>query len=166
MHAAALKLAPRMLARATELQTAHPTVVYLSGRRDLRAQAHAMACNVVTHRDFIARTYVHAAVLQTLVDTHPDARSVEELETLFYDTMTLLPSVDLARISAHLTGLAVDLLPMEDGDGQMTPTGQAVYTWIHDCPDTKTFLVREAGLVRWHWELTPDITTTVTRSSV
>lgn len=157
-----LKLAPRMLARATELQTAYPTVVYLSGRRDLQSQAHAMACNVVTNRQFIQSTYLHAAVLQTIVDVHPEAKTVPQLEQLFVDAMQALPTVDLMKISSHLTGYAVDLLPMEDSDGNMTPIGQAVYQWIHDCLDTQTFLVREAGLVRWHWQVKPDILQVVT----
>lgn len=161
MNLASLKLAPRMLARATELQMAFPTVVYLSGRRILQSQAHTMACNVVTNRQFIQSTYLHAAVLQTIVDVHPEAKTVEQLEALFVEAMQALPTVDLMQMSSHLTGYAVDLLPMEDEAGDMTPTGQQVSQWIHNCPDTQTFLVREAGLVRWHWQTTPAVTTEV-----
>lgn len=148
-----LHLAPTMHDCAAALQAAHPTVTYLSGRRDLEAQAHAMACNVVTDRQFIYRTYKHAAVLQSAVDLHPEAKTVAQLTDVLHDALLALNSVELAQVSDHLTGDAVDLLPMEDADGHLTPEGQAVVGWIHSCASTTWFTTREAGLVRWHWSV-------------
>ena len=149
----ALQLSPTMANRAGQLLYAYPSVVYLSGRRDVAAQAHAMACEVVTDRAWIGKTYIHAALLQTAVDVHPECQTVEQLTNLLRDTMVGMSSLELASVSDHLAGNAVDLVPMEDASGQMTPTGHLVYTWIHDCPDTKTFLMREGEKVIWHWSV-------------
>lgn len=148
-----LHLSPLMAQRAAELQAAFPSVVYLSGRRDLDQQAHAMACQVVSSRNWIAKTYLHAALLQTAVDFHPECVTVDALTTLLRDTMRGLSQHELAHISDHLAGNAVDLMPMEDATGQFTPTGQEIYTWIYDCPDTKVFLTREGGKTIWHWAI-------------
>jgi len=146
-----LQLSPTMALRAGQLLVAYPSVVYLSGRRDVAAQAHAMACQVVTDRHWIGKTYLHAALLQTAVDYHPECRTVEQITALLRETMVGMSSLELASVSDHLAGNAVDLVPLEDASGQFTTTGQAVYQWIHDCPDTKTFLMREGGKVIWHW---------------
>lgn len=146
-----LHLAPTMAQRAAELQNLFPSVVFLSGRRDLESQAHAMSCQVVTDRRWIRKTYLHAAALQSAVDAHPSAKTVEALQEVLYQTLLAMDSPTLSHVSDHLQGDAVDLVPMEDAQGLFTPTGQAVYIWIHDCPDTKTFLTREGGKVIWHW---------------
>jgi hypothetical protein len=153
----ALQLSPTMLRCATDLLEAFPTVVYLSGRRDLDAQAHAMACQVVTDRRWIGKTYLHAALLQTAVDFHPECVTVEQIQELLRQTMRGMSDDELAHVSDHLAGNAVDIMPMEDADGQFTPTGHAVYTWIHNCLDTKTFLMREGGKVIWHWATRPPV---------
>jgi len=155
MNIAAMGLTPRMAARATELQTAFPTVVYTSGRRTLQAQAHAMAVNTTMNRNFIRQTYVHAALLQTTIDAHPEAVEVSQIENLLVADMNALAPADLNRISRHLTGDAVDLLPMEDDTGTPTDVGAQVIAWIKACPDTDIMLLREAGLVKWHWQITP-----------
>jgi hypothetical protein len=149
-----LNLSTVMAQRATELLAAFPSVEYLSGRRDLQGQAHAMACQVVTNRRWISQTYLHAATLQSAVDSHPDCSTVPALESLLYNTLLDMSEDEQNQVSDHLTGHAVDLVPMEDGEGHLTPTGEGVYTWIHDCPDTKKFLLREGGKVIWHWAIT------------
>ena len=156
MTFAQLHLAPTMARCARALQIAHPTVRFLSGRRDLEDQAHAMAVRVTRDRRWIGRTYLHAAALQTLIDQHPDATTVEAITTLLYHALLAMPSGDLAQVSDHLSGDAVDLLPMEDLTGTLTPEGAAVVTWIHACPDTKGFLTREGGQVGWHWATHPN----------
>jgi len=138
---------------ARNLFAAFPQVQFTSGRRDLLEQATAMAPDVVANRQFIRHTYVHGAALQAAVDAHPEAVTTDDIECLLYDTLCAMSSDEVALISDHLSGNAVDLLPMEDTSGVMTPTGQQVYAWIHDCPDTKAFLTREGGLVRWHWSI-------------
>jgi len=116
-----------------------------------------MAVNTVMNRNFIRLTYLHAAELQTLVDTHPEATDVLSLQTLLANAMSQLSTDDLNRISRHLTGDAVDLLPMEDANSQPTDVGNQVIAWIQACPDTDKLLLREAGLVKWHWQLTPTV---------
>ena len=161
MNLQAMQLHPVMHRYATELQTLHPSVVYTSGRRDLQQQAHAMACNVVSNRQWISRTYRHAAALQTAVDYHPDSVTVPQIELLLVRTMQQMDPEELAKVSDHLAGLAVDLAPMEDGAGQLTPEGQAVYGWIFRCADTKWVTTREGGLTRWHWSVKLPIATEV-----
>jgi len=156
-----MQLHPVMHRYATELQTLHPSVVYTSGRRDLQQQAHAMACNVVSNRQWISRTYRQAAALQTAVDYHPGSVTVPQLELLLLNTMQRMGPEELARVSDHLSGLAVDLAAMEDYTGQLTPEGQAVHGWIFACPDTKWFTTREGGLTRWHWSVKLPIATEI-----
>ncbi len=146
-----LRLSPVMDQRARELLDLFPSVQYLSGRREVPAQAHAMACQVVTNRNWIAETYLHAAVLQGVIEAHPECQTVEQIETLIAQTLFTMTPDERGHVSDHFDGNAVDLVPMEDATGQFTPTGQAVYTWIHDCPDTKKFLMREGGKTIWHW---------------
>lgn len=151
MRIDALNLAPGMRQAAIELQIAHPSVEYISGRRDLAKQAHAMACNVVTNRHFIARTYKHAAALQTALDVAgPNCKTVGQIEAVLFKTLQAMPEEELAKISDHFTANAVDLQPMEEG-GVLTEEGQAVEAWIRAYPGTKWFTMREAGQVRWHW---------------
>lgn len=145
-------LAPVMQRRARELQAVEPTVVYLSGRRDLKAQAHAMACNVVSDRHWIRKTYKRAATLQTAVDQHPEATTVAALEAVLYATLTALSPADVDAVSDHLRGNAVDLAPMEAA-GLLTDDGMRVVRWIRACPDTKWFTQREGGKIRWHWSV-------------
>lgn len=153
----ALHLSLTMARCAQALLDVYPSVVYLSGRRDLDAQAHAMACQVATDRRWIGKTYLHAALLQTAVEFHPECTTVEQIQELLRQTMRGMSDEELAHVSDHLAGNAVDLLPMEDGDGQFTPVGQQVYTWIHNCPETKSFLTREGGKTIWHWSCRPTV---------
>lgn len=143
-------LAPVMARRAQELLAAEPSVVYVSGRRNIQAQAHAMACNVVTNRHWIAQTYKHAAALQTALDQHPEATTVAQIEALLARTMASLNPDELDAISDHFRGNAVDLEPMEV-HAVLTEAGSRVAKWIRECPDTKWFTMRESGEVRWHW---------------
>lgn len=144
------QLAPLMQRCALELLAIEPSVVYISGRRDLKGQAHAMAVNVVTNRIWIAQTYTHAAALQTAVDLHPQATTVAELERLLLQTLATLNPYELDAVSDHFRGNAVDLHAMEEGD-VLTECGKRVADWIRQCPDTKWFTMREGGKVRWHW---------------
>lgn len=145
-----LNLAPLMKQRASELQTAHPSVQFLSGRRDIQSQAHAMATQVVDDRDWIVHTYKHATLLQTAVDFYEGPWTIDGLSEKLAQTMYGMSADELSRISDHLQGNAVDLVPMEEG-GVMTGEGSQVTAFILNCPDTKQFLMREGGKVIWHW---------------
>jgi hypothetical protein len=151
----AMHLAAPMADAARALHAACPSVIYLSGRRDLAAQAHAMACQVVTDRRWIAKTYLHAALLQTAVEYHPECVTVAQLQQLLSQTLQGMSDQERAGVSDHLSGQAVDLLPMEDAAGYPTALGQYVIDWIQACPETKTFLMREGGKVVWHWAIKP-----------
>jgi hypothetical protein len=149
------ELTPVMRAHATALKAIFPSVIYLSGRRDIDEQAFAMAKNVVVNRRFILRTYRQGHLLQMAVDQHPEATTVHELTTVLADALRAMPEEDLAKISDHFTGNAVDLFPLEARNeaGQYYPTaiGRAVIDWIRAQPETKVFMTRESGLLRWHW---------------
>lgn len=146
-----LNLSPLMEQRAKELQAAYPIVQYISGRRSLESQAHAMAINYLQDpRSYLSRNYVHAAELQSALDTQSHGNSVAAIAQIILTAMETNPALVQ---SPHLHGDAVDLIPLEYLDGDLTPTGQEVMGWIRDCPDTVDFRTREGKLVRWHWSV-------------
>ncbi len=151
-------LSPVMQERAKELKELFPAVVYTSGSRDRVKQAKAMAANVVTDRRWIRKVYVQAARLQTMVDLHPEAVTVDDLQDLLLDELDSMSDEELAKLSDHFTGNAVDVKPMEVRVGKVsmpTEAGLKVIDWIENCPDTKWFTTREGGMVRWHWATKP-----------
>lgn len=146
-----MRLHPVMEQACRQFEWAFPHVQWLSGRRDRQGQARAMAGHVLRDRQWIAKTYLQAAHLQTAVDFHPEAQTLEQLSTLLYDTMLGMSAEELAKVSTHFIGMAVDMAPMIFGDGDPTPTGQAALQWMHDYPYTKRVLTREGGRIVWHW---------------
>lgn len=153
-------LHPTMRAACEALLAAYPMVQFTSGRRCLTAQAHAMACNCVTDRQWIAKTYTHAAALQTALDLHPEATTVQAIEDVLLKALLAMPDAERQKVSDHFGGLAVDLEPMEYLDqnaDEWLPTqeGHAVEAWIRSYPKTKWFTRREAQLRRWHWAVHP-----------
>lgn len=146
-----MQLHPIMEQACRQFEWAFQNVQWLSGRRDRTSQAAAMAPHIVRDRRWIAKTYLHAAHLQTAVDFHPEAQTVEQVSNLLFETMLGMTDAELDKVSDHLSGMAVDLVPMIFGDGDPTPTGQAALKWLHDYPYTKKVLTREGGRIVWHW---------------
>lgn len=153
---AQMKLAPAARQAAERLQAACPWVVFTSGRRDLDEQAHAMAVNTVQRRAWIGDTYLHAADLQTWVDTHPEAQTVDQIHEGLYTLLLGMPDTDVSRISRHLTGDAFDVLPLVDQYGMATAYGAKLLEAIHDLEAEKV-LLKEGGLVRWHVQFKPSV---------
>lgn len=146
-----LHLHPVMEQACRQFEIAFPHVQWLSGKRDRESQARAMAPHVVKDRQWIVKTYLQAAHLQTAVDFRPDAQTAEQVSTVLFETMLGMSDEELAKVSDHMIGLAVDLVPMVFGDGDPTPTGQEALKWMHDYPYTKKVLTREGGRIVWHW---------------
>ena len=147
----AMHLHPVMEQACRQFEWAFPHVQWLSGRRDRQGQADAMARHVARDRKWISKTYLHAATLQTVVDCHPEAVSPQAIGALLFDAMLAMSDAEVAQVSDHVGGLAVDLVPMIFGDGDPTPSGQAALKWMHDYPYTKRVLTREGGRIVWHW---------------
>src|SRR5574337_560239 len=143
---AEMNLSPVMKSRAEELVSMFPNVKFTSGRRTLHEQAHAMAVNYIQDKQFLTRTYIHAAELMQAVEQCDTPNSVDGITEALYQTLEENP--DLVK-GPHLSGDAVDIAPMEIG-GLPTPTGMCVIEWIKKCPDTTDFRTREGNLSRWH----------------
>lgn len=147
-----LNLDPIMKRRAEELLARCPWVVYTSGRRDLQAQARAMAQNhVADPQAYLTKTYRNGKVfLAAIVELAPvDQRSVEKVATAIRSVFEEQPD---ALVWKHRDGTCVDIQPLEDAFGDPTVKGQEVIRFIQNCPDTVRFIMREGGLRRWHWE--------------
>lgn len=147
-----LDLDPIMRSRAGELLARCPWVVYTSGRRDLDAQARAMAQNhVADPQAYLMKTYRNGKLfLASIVEMVPvDQRSVAKVAEAIKAVFIEQPE---ALKWKHRDGTCVDILPLEDAFGEPTKQGSEVMRFIQNCPDTVVFLRREGGLRRWHWE--------------
>ncbi len=147
-----LDLDPIMKSRAEELRAKCPWVIYTSGRRNLEQQARAMAQNhIADPQTYLVKTYTQGKVfLASIVDMAPvDQRSIEKVTNAIATVLKEQPNLLHWR---HQDGTCVDIQPVEDAFGEPTEKGQEVIRFIRNCPDTVTFLTREGGLRRWHWE--------------
>lgn len=158
-----LDLDPIMRSRAEELRARCPWVIYTSGRRDLDAQARAMAQNhVADPQTYLTKTYRNGKIfLAAIVELAPvDQRSVPKVAAAIRSVFEEQPE---ALRWKHQDGTCVDIQPLEDAFGEPTEKGRAVVSFIQNCPDTVLFIRREGGLRRWHWECrkAPAVTTEI-----
>ena len=140
-----LELEPVARQAATLLKQKHPTLEFTSGRRTIHQQAHAMAANIVAlnDRQWIGNTYFAGAKLQHWVDTHPQAKTVDQLTAGLEQTMNAMSPAEVLSISKHLTGKAFDIKPV-------TVNSAAIVADIEALPGLVKFLQKEGGHVRWH----------------
>src|SRR5437899_711261 len=141
-----LDLSPAAKRGALALREAHPELRFVSGRRTITRQARAMARNIVesADRSWIANVYVAATPLQSWVDEHPQADTVEALTAGLEATLVAMTPADQARVSKHLSGDAFDLRPVHG------ETEAAIRATIHGLPGPVKFIDGEGGLDRWH----------------
>ena len=142
----ALNLAAIARAAAYRLKQQFPDVVFTSGRRDIAAQARAMASNVVSNPKWIGQTYLAndaSQACQKWVDDHPEATTKDEIAAGLLSVFNSLADEQVGQISKHLTGEAFDVQPV-------TENADAITAAIKALPGLGKFLGREGGLVRWH----------------
>jgi hypothetical protein len=142
----ALNLNAIARAGAYALKAAHPQVKFTSGRRDERAQARAMAANVVRERKWIERTYKVSAArtaCQAWVDAHPEATTPDAIAAGLLTVFDGLSKVQVSAISRHLSGDAFDVQPVTDD-------AEVIKARIRGLAGLDLFLDVEGGLVRWH----------------
>jgi hypothetical protein len=128
------------------LKTAHPSIIFTSGRRDKQGQATAMAGNVVRNRKWIEETYVAndaSRACQNWVDQNPDKIIERDIARGLKSVLDSLGPQQLAQLSKHLTGDAFDVQPVEQD-------AAAIIDTIKNLPGLSKFLSREGGLIRWH----------------
>lgn len=155
MKAAELDLIGPAAAAAALLETEFPDVVFTSGRRDLAAQAHAMASNVVAAgRDWIARTYLlsdPSSACQAWVDSHPAANTIDDVTVGLLSVLEQFGDDELRHLSLHLSGEAFDVAPIPGA------RGDAIQQRIGKLPGLDKFLHKEGGLNRWHAQFRDDV---------
>lgn len=144
-----LQLAPVAARAARLLKEKHPSVVFTSGRRNLTAQASAMASNIIGshNRKWISQTYASSAAsraLQSWVDAHPQRITQAAIAAGLLETLRALSPEVAGQISKHLSGLAFDVQPVAGA------AGEAIKATMRNLPGLKKFLDHEGGLVRWH----------------
>jgi|ERR1700680_4105296 len=154
MKAAELDLIGSAAAAAVLLENEFPDVVFTSGRRDLAAQAHAMASNVVAAgRDWISRTYLPSeacSACQGWVDSHPETDAIADVAAGLLSVLEPFGDDQLCRLSKHLSGQAFDVAPITG------PRGDAIQERISKLPGLEKFLHQEGGLIRWHAQFRDD----------
>jgi hypothetical protein len=142
---ASLNLSPKAKKAAEQLLKEYPDIVFTSGRRDLAGQAHAMAGNVLTKRDWIVKTYASndaSRACQKWVGDHPEAKTQKELAAGLLVTLKGL-GPKAGQISRHLTGDAFDVQPVKKNPDEVKKS-------IKELPGVKQFLDKEGGLEIWH----------------
>lgn len=142
----ALDLSATAKAAAYELKKAHPVVSFTSGRRDKQEQAHAMASNVVSNRNWIKETYADNAAsraCQKWVDDNKTKKTKDEITAGLKSVMDALSDDDLGKLSKHLSGDAFDVQPV-------TTDADVIKKTIRGLTGITLFLEKEGGLVRWH----------------
>lgn len=130
---------------AQALQAKHPEVVFTSGRRNSQQQAHAMAGNIVANRRYIEQTYAKTpqrASLQAWVDSHPQAKTVQEIAAGLAGVMAHWTDAQKRTLSQHFSGEAFDIQPV--------PGSTSIIASIKALPRLRQFLQKEGGLVVWH----------------
>jgi hypothetical protein len=132
---------------AKKLRDTHPSVVFTSGRRNVKEQAEAMAGNVVQNRNWIKETYLQSAErdsLQKWVDDHPGATTKAQISAGLQGIMNGWTDEQKGRLSRHFSGQAFDVRPVAGQDGK------AIKTTIRGLPNLRKFLESEGGLTIWH----------------
>jgi hypothetical protein len=144
----ALELAGAARAAAYALKSAHPSVVFTSGRRGKADQARAMASNVVKNRQWIVQTYKPGALCtqcQQWVNQHPGKVTQSEIAAGLLSVFDTADVATLGGFSKHLSGEAFDVQPVHQ-----EPQASLIKATIRALPGLQLFLDKEGGLVRWH----------------
>lgn len=146
-----LKLDAIMRFRAEQLQAKVPSVEYISGRRGPSAQAWAMAGNHLEDASYLAKTYKNGRTFLEAIHRMSVGQQKNRWEISNTIHRLLVSQPELLHWT-HRDGTAVDLVPLETPDGQLTEDGKKAVAFIESCPDTVYFTRREGTLRRWHWE--------------
>lgn len=162
-----LGLGPLARAAALELLTEFgPDVIMFSrGYSDLRAQARAMAGNVLRNKEWIKQTYTRkerpsyaiACLLQDVVYRNSEINDRMAITDYLHAALLAIPNGHEISFHCRTTvdgepaAEAFDLVPLEDDLGIATAMGFKVKDKIRrGLPDLDTFLTREGGLPIWH----------------
>jgi hypothetical protein len=131
------------LAAAYQLRDRCPWIVFTSGKRSFRGQAHAMAKNALVKRTWIGEVYKKFPEFQEFVTAHPEILDLTEMTNGLYGVLISLSSDRQARF-AHPAARAFDV-------GEPKPENQEdTANVIETLPGLEIFLPGEAGLPIWH----------------
>jgi len=130
---------------ANEIKKAIPSVVFTSGKRDMREQADAMATNIVKQRSWVSATYMRSYasdMCQQWVERNPKSKTRQEISDGLFSVLQTMTYTQLGALSKHLCGLAYDIRPMGDKERDII----SVIVEKHG----GKFLTHEGDLVIWH----------------
>jgi hypothetical protein len=121
------------------------------GRCDRAGEARAIAQDIVAkgNRRFIADVYAAEPVearMQQWVDSNPQAVTIADLEIGLLEQINAFGDDQLAHLSAHLGGNALDPEPVPAEEDERI-------AWMQAQPNVKLVLKREGGMLRWHVEI-------------
>jgi hypothetical protein len=118
-----MNLSPNTKRAAQLVLERYPKAQFTSGRRDMRAQAHAMAVNTIRYgMDWLGQTYKNQDMVRSLVNwvyAHlGEAGSVEKVTEGFYQTLVSEQVGQLAQFP-HCRGDAFDIACPRNTNGQI-----------------------------------------------
>lgn len=151
-----LRLAPRAKTGAILLNERFPEIVFTSGLRDISKQAQVMAKNQLRDPQWIGKTYLRGAELQSALDAN--AQKVKDPKVLNEFILNYLKNqsdIWLAGLSRHLGGYAFDVEPVVDVTRIPTARGWKIVEFMRRSIGAEKVLLREGNEVIWHVQFTP-----------
>lgn len=118
-----MQLAPNARRAAQMLRETHPSIVFTSGRRDMRGQARAMAENTIRHGvGWLNSTYKNKEMVEQLEDwmeaNLDKTASKQQMTEGFYQTLVTLQAGRLTQFP-HCRGDAFDIQCPRFADGRI-----------------------------------------------
>lgn len=134
---------------ALEFHALFPDAIFSRGIRTLRDQCRDMAENVSQNRMWILETYKAskpAIAAHAWVIANKHVRAVGDIADGLEFVLRTFSPLELEALSRHLTGDAFDIRPRS--------VRRDAREWLDAEADKRgaTFLEREGGLVRYHWQ--------------
>lgn len=156
-----LNLNPNPRRAAEAIQRLHPDIVFTSGRRDLHAQARAMARNVFRDPLFMEVTYKPGRakmLLEHWLREHPDATEQDMVEG-FTVVLGGMEQLALAQLSRHFSGDAWDAAypKLDDGNDDDAEAAAIKQDLMALSPDfgVEKVLLKEGSIKVIHAQFTP-----------
>lgn len=153
-------LTPALTKVCIDFLASFPGSSFASSVRTVQSQSNAMAANIVAskRRDWIVEVYKDSAPIRTLqhwVDTHPQAVSATDLAIGLLSVFEAMTDDELAEVSCHFTGEAVDVNIEHDPKKADWQNARVVWLRAKAAEIGGRLIECEGGLPKMHLQTRP-----------